>query len=68
MTRGRSRIPFVAARGALCVLREALVRVGHGGFTNGHVGFSLPGGGGVNRAPHNWGWGVREKGSIDRYH
>ena len=25
-------------------------------------------GGGVNRAPQNWGGGVREKGSIDRHH
>ena len=36
----------------------------------GHVGFSLPGGGGggVNRAPQNWGGGVREKSSIDGHH
>ena len=25
-------------------------------------------GGGVNRAPQNWGGGVREKGSIDKHH
>ena len=35
----------------------------------GHVGFSLPGGGGVKRAPQNGGGGrVRETGSIDRHH
>ena len=38
------------------------------GFVAGHVGFSLPGGGGVNRSPQNWGGGVREKGSIDGHH
>ena len=30
----------------------------HSARTSGHVGFSLPGGGGgVNRAPQNWGGG-----------
>ena len=32
----------------------------------GQQGFQLGGGGGVNRAPQNWGGGVWEKGSIDR--
>ena len=34
----------------------------------GHTGFSSEGGGGVNRAPKNWGWGGLGKGSIDRHH
>ena len=38
------------------------------GFKERHVGFSLLGGGGVNRAPQNLGGWVREKGSIDRHH
>ena len=38
------------------------------GKAPGHVGFSLVGWGGGNRAPNNWGGGVWEKGSIDRPH
>ena len=30
--------------------------------------FTCGGGGGVNRAPKNWGGGVQEKGSIDKHH
>ena len=36
-----------------------------------HVGFSVAGRGGVNRAPKicgGGGGGIREKGSIDRHH
>ena len=38
--------------------------LGMSGFHFGRWG----GGGGVNRAPKNWGGGFREKGSIDRHH
>ena len=31
---------------------------------DGHVGFSLPGGGGVNRAPKNWGGGFGKRAQL----
>ena len=67
--------PTRAGGGAAIRARKACrwappgVRAGLGFFgEEGHVGFSLPGGGRSIEPPKTGEGGVREKGSIDRHH
>ena len=60
--RGRRRTSCRVVQGLCAMVSCRSVSQGMSGF---HLWL---GGGGANRAPQNWGGGVRQKGSIDRHH